>query len=75
MHYKKSLGVSKDNDEAAKWYFKAAAGGNVELEESLPLLGDDDMDKAIIRRFHREEERGDTWAQCWLGSWYKEGRG
>ena len=78
--YEIGLGVKKSDEEAAKWYRRAAEQGSVGAQHKMGFMylhgnGVEQSDEAAAKWFRRVADQGDADAQFILGSFYSDGRG
>jgi Sel1 repeat len=76
--YEWGFGVSKDSNEAIKWYRLAAAQGNLEAQRLLGFVygtgrGVPEDDKEALKWFQLAATQGDATAQNKLGELYTKG--
>lgn len=74
--YRFGRGTPQNQEQAIKWYIKAAEQGNVEAQASLGTLFEySGQDKEAVRWYRLAAEQGHSDAQLGLGLAYEEGRG
>ena len=78
--YQDGKGVSKDEDEAAKWYRMAAEQGLTDAQVSLGQMYKDGQgvpqdDIEAAKWYRMAAEQGDVWGQKFLGYMYAVGQG
>ena len=72
--------IVKNIATAAKWYLRAANGGNLNAQYKVATMyrkgiGVDRDYNAALKWFHEAAERGSTWAQYDLGDMFRTGQG
>ncbi len=80
LMYYKGKGVPQDDQEAAKWYRKAAEQGNAKAQYNLALMyykgkGVPQDDQEAAKWYRKAAEQGNAKAQNNLGFMYHEGKG
>ena len=78
--YEYGYGVSKDEIEAVRWYYKAAGQGNAIAQTKLGLCYEDGLgvskDKGeAVKWYLKAADKGDDVAQLMLGLCFQEGEG
>ena len=78
--YANGSGLLKDDDEAVKWYRKAAEQGSAAAQSNLGLMyangrGVLKDDSEAYRWYLKAANQGNSIAQCNLGRAYEEGKG
>ncbi|MDR0328908.1 MAG: sel1 repeat family protein, partial [Planctomycetaceae bacterium] len=78
--YHNGTGIAKDEQEAVRWFHKAAEQGNVEAQRNLGLcytdgLGIDKDEREAVKWFRKAAEQGHAPSQTNLGAAYYDGVG
>ena len=79
-YYAQGIGVTEDDDEAFKWYLKAAAQNDVEAQYNLGWCYNDGHGVAqdyaeTVKWWHKAAEQGNMFAQYNLACCYRDGHG